>query len=71
MLQHVSSTRKQFLGHYNIKSIPGILYHKYTTGKAIIERSNHTLKDMINKQKDVIKNLSDRLYSVLLTLRFF
>lgn len=68
MLQHVSSKRKQYLAYYNIKHITGIPHN--SIGQAVIKRSNHTLKDMLNKQKGVIKTPRDRLHSALLTLNF-
>jgi hypothetical protein len=39
------------------------------TRQAVIERSNYTLKDILSKQKEVIKTFSDRLHSALLTLK--
>lgn len=40
------------------------------TGQAVTERSNHTLKDKLNKQKGVINTLRYRLDNILLTLTF-
>ncbi|KAL6087654.1 hypothetical protein STEG23_030580 [Scotinomys teguina] len=50
---YVSGKMKQFFAYYNIKHITGIPHNP--TGQAVIERSNRTLKDMLNKQKGVTK----------------
>lgn len=55
-----------FLAYYNIKHITDIPHN--SIGQEVIERSNHTLKDMLNKQTGVIKTPRDRLHSPLLTL---
>lgn len=44
---------KQFFVYYNIKQIR-VKPHN-TSGQVVIERSNWTLKDMLNKQKWVIE----------------
>ena len=36
----------------------------------MIERSNQTLKDPLNKQKGIIKTPRNRLHNALLTLNF-
>ena len=46
---YVSKKMKHFFAYYNIKHITGIPNNP--TGQAVIERSNHTIKDMLNKQK--------------------
>lgn len=61
-----SSKMKQLFAYHNIKYITGIKCNP--TWQAVIERSNHTLKDMLNKQTGVIKTPRDRLHSPLLTL---
>lgn len=53
MLQHMSLVKWNIFAYYNIKHIIGILHN--STGWAILERSNHTLKDMFNIQKEVTK----------------
>ncbi|KAL6058684.1 hypothetical protein STEG23_035833 [Scotinomys teguina] len=65
---YVSGKMKQFFAYYNIKHITGIPHNP--TGQAIIERSNRTLKDMLNKQKGVTKTPRNRLHNALLTLNF-
>ena len=48
---YVSKKMKQFFSYYNIKHITGIPHNPICqTG---IERSNRTIKDMLNKQKGV------------------
>ena len=61
---HVSSKMKQFFAYYNIKHITGIQHNP--TGQAIVERANHTLKEMLIKQKGRVKNPRDRLNNALL-----
>ncbi|KAL6081804.1 hypothetical protein STEG23_030125 [Scotinomys teguina] len=65
---YVSGKMKQFFAYYNIKHITGIPHNP--TGQAVIERSNRTLKDMLNKQKGVTKTPRNRLHNALLTLNF-
>ena len=55
--------------YYNIKHATGISYNP--TGQAILERSNWTLKEILNRQKETTKNPRDRLRSTLLTLNFW
>jgi hypothetical protein len=38
------------------------------TGQAIVDRSNRTLREMLNRQKGSTRNPKDRLQSALLTL---
>jgi hypothetical protein len=64
---YVSSKIKCFT-YYNIKHIIGI--PRDPTGQAVIERSNLTLKEMLNKQRGVSKTPRDRLRNALLTLNF-
>ena len=61
---YVSKKMKQFFAYYNIKHITGIPHNP--TDQAVRERSNQTLKDMLNKQKGMI----NRLHNDLLTLNF-
>ena len=49
----VSSKVKQVFAYYNVKHITGVSHNP--TGRTVIERSNHTLRAMLNKQKGVIK----------------
>ena len=49
----VSSNVKQVFAYYNIKHITGVPHNP--TGQTVRERSNHTLRAMLNKQKGVIK----------------
>ncbi|KAL6038422.1 hypothetical protein STEG23_016128, partial [Scotinomys teguina] len=65
---YVSGKMKQFFAYYNIKHITGIPHNP--TGQAVIERSNRTLKDMLNKQKGVTKTPRNRLHNALLTFNF-
>ncbi|KAL6065033.1 hypothetical protein STEG23_028902 [Scotinomys teguina] len=65
---YVSGKMKQFFAYYNIKHITGIPHNP--TGQAVIERSNRTLKDMLDKQKGVTKTPRNRLHNALLTLNF-
>ena len=46
---YVSKKMKQFFAYYNIKHITSISHNP--TGQTVIERSNQTLKGMLNKQK--------------------
>ena len=59
---------KCFFAYYNIKHITGIPNNP--TGQAVIERSNHTIKDMLNKQKGMKDTPRNRLHNALLTLNF-
>ncbi|CAO2640481.1 Gag-Pro-Pol polyprotein [Lemmus lemmus] len=58
---------KQFFA-YNIKHVTGIPYNP--AGQAVIERSNRTIKDMLNKQNGVENAPRNRLHNALLTLNF-
>ena len=40
-------------------------------GQAVIERSNKTINDMLNKQKGMKNTPRNRLHNALLTLNFF
>lgn len=51
---YVSCKMKWVFAYYNIKYIIAMPYNP--TGEAVIERYNHTLKEMLNKQKWGIKN---------------
>lgn len=64
-----SSKMKQLFAYHNIKYITGIKCNP--TWQAVIERSNHTLKDMPNKQKGVVKTPRDRLYKCFINFNFF
>ena len=46
---YVSKKLKCFFAYYNIKHIVGIPNN--SRGQAVIEISNRTIKDMLNKQK--------------------
>ena len=46
---YVSKKMKRFFTYYNVKHITGIPNNP--TGQAVIERSNRTIKDTLNKQK--------------------
>jgi hypothetical protein len=39
----------EFFEYYNTKHITGITHNP--TGQAVVERSSHTLKEMLRKQK--------------------
>ena len=62
------SNKMKLFAYNNIKHITCIP-HK-PTEQALIERSSHTLKYMLNKQKRVIKTLRERLHSALSTFIF-
>ena len=53
---------------YNSKLVTGIPYNP--TGQAVIERSNQTIKGMLNKQKGMENAPRNRLHNALLTLNF-
>ena len=63
-----SKKMKQLFAYYNIKHVTGIPYNP--TGQAVIEISNRTIKDMLNKQSGVENAPRNRLYNTLLTLNF-
>ncbi|KAL6038953.1 hypothetical protein STEG23_010042 [Scotinomys teguina] len=65
---YVSNKMRQFFAYYNIRHVTGIPHNP--TGQAVIERSNRTLKDMLNKQQQVTMTPRNRLHSALLTLNF-
>ena len=46
--EYVSNKIEQFFAYYNIKHVTGIPHNP--TGKAVIERPNRTLKEMLIKQ---------------------
>ena len=50
---YVSKKIKQFFAYYNTKYITSIPNNP--TRQAVIERSNQTLKDMLNKHKGAIR----------------
>ena len=45
---YISTKLEQFFKYYNIKHITGIPHNP--TGQAVVERSNRTLKEMLNNQ---------------------
>lgn len=45
----VPSKMKHFLTYFNIKHITDIPHN--SMGQAVVQRSNHTLKEMLNKQR--------------------
>ena len=57
---------RQIVAYFNIKHVTGIPHNP--TGKAVIERPNRTLKEMLIKQKGRVKTPSDRLNNALLAL---
>ena len=61
---YVSRKMKRFFAYYNIKHITGIPYNP--TGQAVIERSNRTIKDILNKQKGVENTPRNRLHNAFL-----
>lgn len=65
---YISNKIKRFFEYYNIKHVTGIPHNP--TGQAIVERSNRSLKEMLNRQKGATKTPRDRLHSALLTLNF-
>lgn len=69
MLQHMSLVKWKCFPYYNIKHSTDKVHDP--TGQAVMERSNPTLTDMLNKKKGVIKTSRDRLHSALLTYFFF
>ena len=52
-----------------MKHIAGIPHNPM--GQAVVERSNCTIKDMLNKQKGMENTLINRLHNALLNLNFF
>ena len=68
MVQYMSLKNEIVLTYYNIKHITDILNN--LTGQAVIERSNQTIKDKLNKQKVVENTLRKRLHNALVTLNF-
>ena len=65
---YVSKKMKCFLAYYNTKHITVIPNNP--TGHAVTERSNCTIKDMLNKQKGMENTPRNRLHNALLTLNF-
>ena len=59
---YVSKKMKRFFAYYNIKHFTTISNNP--TGQAVIERSNHTIKDMQNKQNGMKDTPRNRLYNV-------
>ena len=59
---------KQVFASYNIKHITGI--QNSPTGQKVVERSNKTVKVMLNKQKWMENTPRNRLHNALLTLNF-
>ena len=47
---YVFNKMKQFFTYYNIKHVTGISHNP--TGQVVIEKANHTLKEMLIKQKE-------------------
>lgn len=60
---------KLFFTYYSTKHITGTAYNPI--GQAVIERSNHTIKEILNKQKGGIRTPRNKLNNALLTLIFF
>ncbi|MGE9714896.1 DDE-type integrase/transposase/recombinase [Escherichia coli] len=65
---YVSTKLEQFFKYYKIKHAIGIPHNP--TGQAVVERSNRTLKEMLNKQAWKTKPPKHRLHNALLTLNF-
>ena len=65
---YVSNKMKQFFAYCSIKHVTGIPHNP--TGQAIIERDNHTFKEILIKQKGRMKIPRHRLNNALLTLNF-
>ena len=65
---YVCRKMTRFFAYYNIKHVTGIPYNP--TGQVVIERSNRTIKDMLNKQKGVESTPRNRLHNALLILNF-
>ena len=61
----MSLVKWNVFAYYNIKHITDTPHNP--TGQAVIERSNSTSKDKLNKQKGAIKTPQD---NALLTLNF-
>ena len=59
---------KLFFVYCKIKHITGTQHDP--TRQAVIERSNQTIKDMLNKQKRMKKTPRNQLHNALLTLSF-
>lgn len=59
---------KLFFTYYSTKHITGTAYNPI--GQAVIERSNHTIKEILNKQKGGIRTPRNKLNNALLTLIF-
>jgi hypothetical protein len=69
MLQHMSLIKwNRFFAYYNINHTTSIPHNP--TGEAVVEISNCTLKEVLNKQKGVTKIPIYRLHNALLTLIF-
>ena len=61
---YVSTKMKQFFfGYYNIKHVTGIPHNP--KGQAVIESSNRTIKDMLNKQNGVENATRHRLHNAI------
>lgn len=65
---YISNKMKRFFTNYNIKHVTGISHNP--AGQVIVERSNQTLKEMLNRQQGSTRTPKDRLHSALLTLNF-
>lgn len=49
----MSMVKWNIFAYYNIKHVTGVPHN--STGQTVIERSNHNLKDMFNKQEGVME----------------
>lgn len=65
---YISNKMKRFFTNYNIKHVTGISHNP--AGQVIVERSNQTLKEMLNRQQGSTRTPKDRLHSALFTLKF-
>ena len=60
---YVSRKMKRFFDYYKTKHVTDIPYNP--TSQGVIERSNWTIKDILNKQKGVGYNPRNRLPNAL------
>lgn len=63
-LAYASRKMKQFCAYYNINPITGI--PNSPTAQVVRERFSYTFKDVLNKEKGVIKTFRFRLHNALL-----
>lgn len=70
MDQHISNKMKDglFFTYYQIKQVAVISHNP--TRQEIVERSNQTLKDMLNRQKRTTKNPQRQITQFFINLTF-